>query len=126
MRPLTSVFGLLFTAAAALAWAAGVRVTASLFIADRSPQSAAFLGVSPGVSAGSLALGLLLVGVVLQVVAIARMAAAAENAIAAKLAIRVRRLLMLLVSAALGLCGLLVIVTLAILARVDQGFAVFG
>ncbi len=73
-----------------------------------------------------LVLGLLLIGIELQVVGIARIAAAPENEIVSRLGTRVVRLLILLVIAGLGLSGLLAIVNYAILARIDQGFAVFG
>jgi hypothetical protein len=78
------------------------------------------------VSGVFLVLGLLLIGIELQVVGIARIAAAPENEIVSRLGTRVVRLLILLVIAGLGLSGLLAIVNYAILARIDQGFAVFG
>jgi hypothetical protein len=60
-----------------------------------------------------------------EVAGIARMASD-EPATAALLGRRVARLLMLLAVAGLSLCGLLAIVVYAILAVIDQGFAVFG
>ena len=126
LRLITIAFALLFTAAAALSVAASILVTASLFISDRSPESTEFLGISLFVSGAFLAIGLLFVGIELQVVGIARLAAAPESEIADKLRARVFRLLVLLVIAGLAMCCLLGIMTYAILARIDQGFAVFG
>ncbi len=126
MRPLTHAFGFLFTAAAGLCLAASLLVTASLFIADRAPTSLEFLGISLFVSGVFLAIGLLLVGVVVQVVGIARIAAATEPAAGEGLRRRVARLLLLLVVAGLAMCGLMAIVVYGILARIDEGFAVFG
>ena len=125
LRVLTGGFRFLFTAAAMLSVAASLLVTASLFIADRAPRSAEFLVISLLVSAAFLALGLLLAGMLVQVAGIARMASD-EPTTAALLGRRVARLLMLLAVAGLGLCGLLAVVVYAILARIDQGFAVFG
>jgi uncharacterized membrane protein len=59
LRVLTGGFRFLFTAAAMLRVAASLLVTASLFVADRAPRSAEFLGISLLVSAAFLALGLL-------------------------------------------------------------------
>jgi hypothetical protein len=126
MRLLTFAFGLLFTTAAALSIAASLLVTASLFMPDRSPQSTEFLGISLFVSGAFLALGLLLIAIEWQVVGIARIAAAGENALAESLSRKVYRLLILLVIVGLGMGGLLASLTYAILARIDQGFAVFG
>lgn len=126
LRLLTLIFGLLFTTAAALSGAAGLLVTASLFIADRSPRSAEFLGVSLVVSAGLLALGGLLVGIGIEGIGLARASADGRLAAGDRLRPRVTRLLAFLSALGLGFCAVLAHVTYAILARLDQGFAVFG
>lgn len=124
MRLLTFIFALVFTGAAVLSASAGILVTASLFIADRAPQSTEFLEISLFVSGVFLALGMLLAGIELQIFGIARLSEDRERD--AGLRTRVRRLLILLVIAGVALCGFLAVLTYAILARIDQGFAVFG
>ena len=126
LRLITIPFALLFTAAAALSVAASILVTASLFISDRGPESTEFLGISLFVSGAFLAIALLLIGIELQVVGVARLATALEGEIAGRLRARVFRLLVFLVIAGLAMCCLLGSMTYAILERIDQGFAVFG
>lgn len=126
MRFLVPLFTVLFSIAAALSLASGFLVTASLLIQDRAPRSTEFLGVSVFVSGSFLALGALLVGVEAQILGIARLAAKAEGDVAVALRTRVRRLLFGLVAAGTDLCCVLALAAYAILARIDQGFAVFG
>jgi hypothetical protein len=126
MRLLTFAFVFLFTVAAALSVAATILVTASLFIADRAPESTEFLGISLFISGIFLVIGLLLIGIELQVVGIARITATRETEVMERLGRRVSRLLVFLVIAGLAMCCLLGFMTYAVIVRIDQGFAVFG
>jgi hypothetical protein len=126
MKLLTLAFGFLFIVAAALSVAASLLVTASLFIADRSPTSTEFLGIHLLVSGAFLLLGVLLGGILLQIVGIVRIEADLDSRSTERLRKRVSRLLVFLVIAGAGLFCLLGIINYAILARIDEGFAVFG
>lgn len=126
MKALSIAFSTSLAVAAALFGAAGLLVIASLFMADTRPETNAFLGIHLVVAGVFIALGLLLLGIQLEVAAIATMALAREGADAARLRRRVRRLLVLLLAGGLFLCLVMAIVTYGILARIDEGFAVFG
>jgi hypothetical protein len=126
MKLLTLAFGFLFIVAAALSVAASLLVTASLFIADRSPTSTEFLGIHLLVSGAFLVLGVLLGGILLQIAGIVRIEADLDSRSTERLRKRVSRLLVFLVIAGAGLLCLLGIINYAILARIDEGFAVFG
>lgn len=123
---LTNAFKVLFAVAAALSVASGLLVAASLFIAERRPVSGTFLAIHLTVGAAFLLLALLVGGTLVQVVAIARIADDPNSAPDGALRSSVISLLTLLVVSALAMCGILAIITYAILARIDQGFAVFG
>lgn len=125
-RALVVWFRVVFTFAVALCLATCLLVIASLFIADRAPQSTQFWGISLIVSAIFLGLGLLLSAIEAQVVQIARLTADLADQSGILLNRRVFRLLFFLSIGGLSLCGFLAILTYAILARIDQGFAVFG
>jgi hypothetical protein len=126
MKTLSIAFSASFAVAAALSGIAGLLVIVSLFIADTRPQTDTFLGIHLFVGGVFVALGLLLLGIMLQVAAIARIARAQEGAVAASLREKVRWLLLLLLAAGLFLCLVMAIVTYGILSRIDEGFAVFG
>jgi hypothetical protein len=126
MKPLIVTFVVLFTLAAALSGSAGLLVTASLFIADRQPETYEYLWVHLFVSIFFLALGFLLYGIRVQFSGLARIAAEASDETSAKLKIRISRMLILFAIAGAWLCGMLAMITYAILARIDEGFAVFG
>lgn len=126
MKTLSIAFSASFAVAAALSGIAGLLVIVSLFIADTRPQTDTFLGIHLFVGGVFVALGLLLSGIMLQVVAIARIARAQEGAGAARLQEKVRGLLLLLLAGGFFLCLVMAIVTSGILARIDEGFAVFG
>lgn len=125
-RLLVGAFGLVTLIAVALSMAAGLLVTASLFIADRAPQSPTFLWIHLIVSLVFLVLGILLAGIGREVFGLARIAAPASDPWAGALRMRLVRLLALLTVAGLGLSGILAILTYGILSRIDEGFAVFG
>jgi hypothetical protein len=126
MKPATLLFGLVFWAGAALSLLAGTLVVASLFIVDRSPASTISLHVHLAVGGVFLALSLALFGIRAQLVSLANMIAAGDPPASRRLEQRFFRLLLLLGGAGTGLCGILAILAYAILARIDEGFAVFG
>jgi len=102
-------------------------VITSFFIPDRAPQSTEFLGIHLAVGAVFLGVGILLSGIRRHVAGIAALAAhghAAETA--QELAAHLSRLLAYLLAGGAFLCAVLGLVTYGILARIDEGFAVFG
>lgn len=126
MRALTITFALLFTTAGALSGTAGLLVTASLFIADTSPQSNAFLNIHLFVSGIFLGMAALVFAIELQVYGLASAVRALDDGTGRQVRSRLIRLLALLGIAGVFLCGLFALVTYGILARIDEGFAVFG
>ena len=120
------VFRLLYLCAALLATAAGMLVIASFFIADRAPQSAEFIGIHLAVGAVFLGVGVVLLGVQRHVAGITGLACGSDGEQGRELATHVSRLLVYLLVGGAFLCAVLGVMTYAILARIDQGFAVFG
>lgn len=120
------VFKLVYVCAAFLAMAAGTLVTASLFIAERAPQSARFLGISIVVSAVFVGAGLVLLGIRRHVAAIAAAVRSQDSESLRNPAQHVGRLVACLLVGGAVVCALLAILTYGILERIDQGFAVFG
>lgn len=121
-----ATFRLIFLCAIVLSLASAGLITASLFMEDRAPQTAQFLGISLAVIGIFLTLGLLLSGIQKHVAGIARLANRVEDQRPPEIEKHVFRLLVYLSLGGAGLCGFLALVTYAILARIDQGFAVFG
>ena len=119
-----AVFRAVYLCAIALCVTAAALVTASLFIADRAPQSGTFRGISLAVTGFFLTLGLLLFGIRRHAAAIA--AIAGDGAHAADLRTHATRLVVFLLLGGALLLTILAFLTYAILARIDQGFAVFG
>ena len=115
-----------YVGAALLATAAGLLVTASLFIANRAPQSTAFLAISLVVSGIFLATGVVLFGIQRHGAAAAAAARGQGAESAANAAARLRRLVAYLVAGGVLVFAVLGLLTYVILARIDQGFAVFG
>lgn len=126
MRSLIIAFALFFTVAAALSGAAGVLVTASLFITDRSPQSAVSLNIHRFVSGVFLGISALLIAIEVQVIGLAKAAGALDLVTGQRVRMRITWLLALLGIAGLFLCCVMALITYGILARIDEGFAVFG
>ena len=126
MRSLIIAFALFFTVAAALSGAAGVLVTTSLFIADRSPQSAVSLNIHHFVSGVFLGISALLIAIEVQVIGLAKAAGALDLVTGQRVRMRITWLLALLGIAGLFLCCVMALITYGILARIDEGFAVFG
>lgn len=118
-------FRSVFACAAVLAIAVAALVVASLFIADRTPRSMEFLGISLVVGAVFVCLGVLLVGIRRHVAAIATRAHGLREA-DAQLAIHSNRLLAYLLAGGAFLCAALGLLTYGILERIGQGSAVFG
>lgn len=125
-RALVFCFRVVFTLSVVLCLAACFLVTASLFTADRAPQTAQFWVISLIVSAVFLALGLLLRAIATQVVQITRLTDDVTDQNGTSLERPVSRLVLFLSIGGLSLCAFLAILTYAIMARIDQGFAVFG
>lgn len=125
-RALVFCFRFVFTLSVVLCLAACFLVTASLFTADRAPQTAQFWGISLIVSAVFLALGLLLRAIATQVVQITCHSDHLTDQNGISLERPVSRLVFLLSIGGMILCAFLAVLTYAILARIDQGFAVFG
>ena len=120
------VFRLLYLCAALLATAAGMLVIASLFIADRAPQSTESLGIHIAVAASFLGVGVLLLGIQRHVAGIAALAYGHDGEPARELATHVSRLLAYLLAGGVLLCVVLGATTYGIVQRIGQGFAVFG
>jgi hypothetical protein len=120
------VFRLLYFCAGLFAISAGALVIASLSIQDRAPQSTEMLGVHLAVGATFLGVGALLLGIQRHVAGIAAVAYGKVGESARELTTHVKRLLAYLLAGGALLCGVLGLMTYVILARIDQGFAVFG
>ncbi|TCO71563.1 hypothetical protein [Rhodovulum euryhalinum] len=120
------LFRAVYLVAMAFSLSAGALVTASLFIADHAPQSGTFLGISLAVTAIFLTLGVLLFGIQRHVAAIAVVARRSDDPTAQNLRPDVARLVAYLLAGGVLLAAMLGVVTYAILARIDQGFAAFG
>jgi hypothetical protein len=119
-------FRLLYLCAALLASAAGALVIASLFIQDRAPRSTEMLVIHLIIGVVFLGVGLLLFGIQRHVLGIAAVARGHDGEPARELATHVHRLIVYLLVGGAFLCAVLGVMTYAILARIDQGFAVFG
>ncbi len=120
------VLRLIYVGSALLSMAASALVTASLFIAERAPHSSKFLGISLVVSAVFAGVGLVLFGTQRHVAAIAAAARGQGGEPARELATHLRRLVACLLAGGAFVCMVLALLAYAILARIDQGFAVFG
>jgi hypothetical protein len=120
------VLRLIYGGSALLSTAAGALVTASLFIAERAPQSTRVLGISLVVSAVFVGVGLVLFGIQRHVAAVAAAVRGDDGDPPRDLAMHVDRLVAHLMAGGALVCALLAILTYAILSRIDQGFAVFG
>ena len=126
MQRLVHVLRLIYVGSALLSMAAAVLVTASLFIASRTPQSTKSLGISLVVSAVFVGVGVALFGIQRHVAAIAAATRGQGGEPAQELAAHLRRLLTYLLAGGAFVCMVLALLAYAILARIDQGFAVFG
>jgi hypothetical protein len=115
-----------YLAAALLAAAAGVLVTASLFMASPPAPSPKFLGISL-VASGAFGLtAVVLFGIQRHVTAVAAAVRGPGCASAPALAAHVRRLVAHLLAAGACVCVLLALLSFGIVGRIAQGLAVFG
>ena len=119
-------FRLVYVCAALLATAAGLLVTASLFMADRAPTTSQFLAISLAVSAIFLGLGVVLFGVQRHVAGIAEIARRQDGEAAQALTADLSRLMAYLLAGGAFVCAVLGFMVYGIVERIDQGFAVFG
>lgn len=117
---------LIYVGSALLSMAAAVLVTASLFIAERAPQSGRFLGISLVVSAIYVAAGVVLFGIQRHASVTAAALLGDVGGSSRRLKRHVARLLAYLLAAGIFVCVVLALMAYAILTRIDQGFAVFG
>jgi hypothetical protein len=120
------LFRLIYFCVIILSFGAGALVTASLFIADRAPQSGTFLGISLVVTGFFLVLGILLYGIQHHAAAIALLSLRRKEGTDGSLRHEVDRLLAYLIVGGFILGAILSLANFVILARIDQGFAVFG
>jgi hypothetical protein len=120
------VLRFVYALGAVLATAAAMLVTASLFIAERAPQSTKFLAISLVVSAVFAGVGLVLFGIQRHVAAVAAAARGQGGEPARELAAHLRRLVAYLLAAGAFVGVVLALLNYAILERIGQGFAVFG
>ena len=121
-----TVFRAVYLCATALCFAAGGLVTASVFMPDRAPKSGLFLGITLVFVGFFLTLGGLLFGIQRHVAGIAAEARRLDDRKKADLATHITRLVIHLLLGGILLCAILGVLAYAILARIDQGFAVFG
>jgi hypothetical protein len=126
MKALSIAFSISFVAAAVLFSTAGLFVMASLFLADTRPVTGVYFGMHLIVSAVFMALGLVIAGILVQVSGLVRLVSRPDQVDGFQLSARLSRLIMLLLISGLFLCLIMKLVTYGILARIDQGFAVFG
>ena len=105
---------------------AGLMVMASMLIAERAPQSARFWIITIVVSVSFAGAGLLLLAIGRHLVAIGVLVESKTNDGDTVLERRWRRLAGHMLAGGLVVLCLLLLVTYAILARIDEGFAVFG
>lgn len=101
-------------------------MTASFVIADRAPQSTKFLGTSLVVSGVFVGVRLVLLRIRTHVTAIAAAARGEDGGSPRGLVKHADRLVAYLLAGGVLVCALLAALTFAILARIGQGFAVFG
>jgi hypothetical protein len=120
------VLRLVYVGAALLSTASGALVTASLYIAERAPQSPKFLGISLVVSAIYFGVGVVLLGIQRHAAATAAAVHGDVGGSSRRLDRHVTRLLAYLLVAGMFVGVVLALMAYGILARIDQGFAVFG
>ncbi len=121
-----TAFRTIYICAILLCLAAATLVTASLFIADRAPQSGQYFWTTIVVGGFFLAIGVLLFGIQRHGSGLVREAMTSGRPASMRFAAHAFGLLLYLSLGGLSLCAILGIMTYAILARINQGFAVFG
>ncbi|MEE4238904.1 MAG: hypothetical protein V2I51_19455 [Anderseniella sp.] len=118
---------LIYLLAAGLSMAAAALVTASMVIAERAPQTTWFWGVTIFISLFFAGLALLLLGIAWHLPAIGQIAHCnTHEALAPAFRRHWEWLAVIMAIAGLLLCLFLLLGVYVIIARIDQGFAVFG
>ncbi len=125
-RPMINLIRLTYFSAAAACLFASLAVTASMLIAERAPQSVQYWMITIAVSLFFVFAGLLLLGIGRHLSALGTLAYSMTNGDGALLKRRWRRLAYYLLLGGVVVLSFLLLVTYAILSRIDQGFAVFG
>lgn len=125
-RQWLAVFRGLYVLAAALALFAAALIVSSFFIADRVPQSTSSFILHALIGSFFGATGILLLGVERHSAQIGKLVRTLDQKRAQELQTIFARLLVYLSLGGLMLAAILLILTYAIVARIDQGFAVFG
>jgi hypothetical protein len=115
-----------YLAAAALSLFAASMVTASMFIAERAPQSTRFWIITIVVSLFFASIGLMLLNIGRHLPAIGVLARSMTSDDGVQLMSRWRRLAVHMLLGGLVIVFVLLLVSSAILSRIDEGFAVFG
>jgi len=127
-RPQTMIKLLRVTyySAAALSLFAASAVTVSMLMPERAPHSAQFWIITIAVGLYFAAIGVVLLAVGRHLPAIGVLAKAMTNDEGTELRSRWRRLAVHMLLGGLLLLPVLLLITWAILARIDEGFAIFG
>jgi hypothetical protein len=115
-----------YYSAAALSLFAASAVTVSMLIPERAPHSAQFWIITTAVGLYFAAIGVALLGIGRHLPAIGILAKAMTNDEGAELRTRWRRLAIHMLLGGLLLVPVLLLITWAILARIGEGFALFG
>ena len=122
---MTTLLRATYFSAAALSLFAAAMVTVSMLIPERAPQSARFWLITIGVGLFFAVVGLVLLGIGRHLPAIGVLARSTTNE-GALLRSRWRRLAVHMLLGGLLLLPVLLLIAWAILARIDEGFALFG
>lgn len=101
-------------------------ITTSLFIADRAPQSNQFLIISLAFSLVLIVVGILLFGIQHHLVRASLLVQSIKGQPSDAMKKNLSRLAICMVLGGIALCLGLALIDYAILARIHQGFAVFG
>jgi cbb3-type cytochrome oxidase subunit 1 len=120
------VLRLTYFSAAAVSLFAASMVAVSMLIPGRAPQSAQFWIITIGVGLYLAVVGLVLLGIGRHLPAIGVLAQSMTNEDSALLRNRWRRLMIHMLVGGLMLLPVLLLIAWGILARIDEGFALFG
>ena len=115
-----------YYSAAALSLFAASAVTVSMLIPERAPHSAQFWIITIAVGLYFAAIGVVLLGIGRHLPAIGLLAKAMTSDESAELKSRWHRLAVHMLLGGLLLLPVLLLITWAVLARIDEGFAIFG
>jgi hypothetical protein len=121
-----SLLRVIYFSAAALSLFASSMVAVSMLIPERVPQSAQFWTITIGVCIYLALIGFVLLGVGRHLPAIGFLAQSLSRDDSARLRYRWRRLAVPMLLGGILLVPALLLIAWAILARIDEGFALFG